>query len=243
MISADTLKKVDAYWAGYFGCTVEDLNGNATRVFTHAALKSADLALAFRHGDACIISVPESSPEIERSKLRAVKPPQAFDAEFLAKVFVIDSDKVTGPAWVGVADRASFRPSKSQARLLTSADEAAMRDLAEGCGETAWKQSKIELDRLTNFGLFVGPKLVAASGYVNMGGVLAYIGVITHPDHRGKGYAKSVVTASMTHALEKSLLPMWRTLEAHEAAVQLAGAMGFQKYASTLDVQLTPDEF
>src|SRR2546430_12041459 len=36
-IAADTLKKVDAYWASYFGCTLEDLGGNATRVFTHAA--------------------------------------------------------------------------------------------------------------------------------------------------------------------------------------------------------------
>jgi hypothetical protein len=243
MISADTLKKVDAYWASYFGCTVEDLNGKATRVFTHAALGSYDGALAFRHGDACIISVPESSPEIERAKLRAAKPAEAFDAQFLARVFVIDSDNITGPAWVGVADRSSFMPAKSAARLLTAADEAAMRELAEGCGETAWKQSKIAVDRQTNFGLFVGSKLVAASGYLNLGGLLAYIGVISHPDHRGKGHAKSVVTASMTHAIEHHLLPMWRTLDAHETAVKLAGAMGFQKYASTLDVQLTEDEF
>ena len=118
-----------------------------------------------------------------------------------------------------------------------------MRDLAEGCGETAWKQSKIAIDRQTNFGIFVGSKLVAASGYLNMEGTLAYIGVITHPDHRGKGHAKSVVTASMTHALEHNLIPMWRTLDGHEAAVKLAGAIGFEKYAATLDVQLTEDEF
>src|SRR5262252_8643536 len=233
MISADTLKKVDAYWVSYFGCSPGDLNGSATKVFSHAALKGIDMALAFRHGNSLIVSVPESSPEIERSKLRAAKPAQAFDAQFLAKVFVINSDKVTGPAWVGVADRTSFKATKSAARLLTAADEAAMRDLAEGCGETAWKQSKIAVDRQTNFGLFVGPKLVAASGYLNLDGVLAYIGVITHPDHRGKGHAKSVVSASMTHAIEHNLLPMWRTLDAHETAVQLAGAMGFQKYAST----------
>jgi hypothetical protein len=243
MISADTLKKVDAYWATYFGCAVEDLSGSATKVFTHAALGNYDGALAFRHGKALIVSVPESSPEIERSKLRAAEPAQAFDAAFLAKVFVINSDKVTGPSWVGVADRSSFKATKSPARLLTAADEAAMRELAEGCGETAWKQSKIAVDRQTNFGIFSGPKLVAASGYLNLDGVLAYIGVITHPDHRGKGYAKSVVTASMTHALEKNLYPMWRTLESHDTAVQLAGVMGFQKYASTLDVQLTEDEF
>lgn len=243
MLSSDTIKKVDSYWASYFGCSVEDLNGKATKVFTHAALGTTDVALAFRHGESCIVSVPPTSPEIERSKLRSAKPAQAFDAKFLANVFVVSTDKITGPAWVGVADRSSFKPAKSAARLLTAADEAAMRDLAEGCGETAWKQSKIAVDRQTNFGLFVGPKLVAASGYLNMGGLLAYIGVITHPDHRGKGHAKAVATAAMTHALEHNLIPMWRTLDAHEAAVQLAGVLGFQKYAATLDVQLTEDEF
>ncbi len=52
MISADTLKKVDAYWASYFGCTQEDLNGNATRVFTHAALADYDGAQPLGHGNA-----------------------------------------------------------------------------------------------------------------------------------------------------------------------------------------------
>ena len=243
MISADTITKVDAYWASYFGCKTSELNGKQTLVFTHAALAGYDGALAFRHGEACIVSVPESTPEVERAKLRAGKPSEVFDAKFLARVFVIDPDKVTGPAWVGFTDRGGFHPLKSDARLLTSADEAAMRELAEGCGETAWKQSKIAVDRQTNFGLFAGGKLVAASGYLNLGGLLAYIGVITHPAHRGKGYARMVASASMSHALEFKLLPMWRTLDAHESAVKLAGALGFEKYAATLDVQLTEDEF
>ena len=242
MISPETLKKIDAYWAGYFGCTDADLNGKSTKVFTHAALGTFDGALVFRRKDSCIVSVPATTPDIERSKLRAAKPAEAFHAEFLARTFVISTDKVTGPAWVGFADK-GFKPVKSAARLLTPKDEAAMRELAEGCGETAWKQSKIAVDRQTNFGLFVGGKLVAASGYLNLAGQLAYIGVITHPAHRGKGYARMVASASMAHALEFNLIPMWRTLDAHESAVALAGTLGFEKYAATLDVQLTEDEF
>jgi len=243
MVSPDTLKSIDAYWSGYFGCTDADLNGKATKVFTHQALGTFDGALVFRRKDSCIVSVPATTPEIERSKLRAAKPAEAFNAAFLAKTFVISTDKVTGPAWVGFTDRGGFKPVKSDARLLTSKDEAAMRELAEGCGETAWKQSKIAVDRQTNFGLFAGGKLVAASGYLNLAGTLAYIGVITHPEHRGKGYARMVASVCMAHALENRLFPMWRTLDAHEAAVKLAGTLGFEKYAATLDVQLTEDEF
>jgi hypothetical protein len=243
MISPDTLKQVDAYWAGYFGCKEADLNGMQTKVFTHQALGTFDGALVFRRKDSCIVSVPATTPDIERSKLRAAKPAEAFNAAFLARTFVISSDKVTGPAWVGFTDRDGFKAVKSDARLLTSKDEAAMRELAEGCGETAWKQSKIAVDRQTNFGLFAGGKLVAASGYLNLAGTLAYIGVIAHPAHRGKGYARMVAGASMAHALESKLIPMWRTLDAHEAAVKLAETLGFEKYAATLDVQLTEDEF
>jgi len=243
MTSPDTLRKVDAYWAAYFGCTTGDLNGRETRVFTHAALENYDGALAFHHGASCIVSVPATTPEIERSKLRAASPAQAFDAGFLSRVFVISTDKVTGPAWVGIADRASFHPQKSAARLLTEADEPAMRQLAEACGETSWKQSKLSLDRHPNFGVFEQATLVAASGYLDMGGVLAYIGVVTHPGYRGRGFAKAVVSASMTYAFEKGLVALWRTLQSNESAVALAGAMGFELYASTLDVQLTEDEF
>ncbi len=142
MIPAETLAKVDAYWATYFGIGPSDLAGQKSLVVPHNALAGFEGALVFRHGDACIISVPESTPEIERTKLRAAKPAEAFDPKFLARVFVIDSDKVTGPAWLGIADRADFKSAKSSARILVDADEQALEKMADGCGAHAWKLSK-----------------------------------------------------------------------------------------------------
>ena len=91
--------------------------------------------------------------------------------------------------------------------------------------------------------MFVGDDLVAASGYIVMGEQLAYIGVVTHPEKRGKGLARAVVTASMKHAFEAGLVPMWRTTHANKSAVRLATSLGFQHYASTYDIQLTEDRF
>lgn len=241
--STDTIRKVDAFWAAYFGCRPEDLNSRQTHVFTHAALEMYEGALVFRHADACIISVPKTVPEIERARLRKGAPQEAFDAKFLARTFVVSTDKVTGPAWVGICDRADFKSLPTTARLLTESDEGAVRRLAEGCGEVAWKQSKLALDRMNNFGLFVGGDIVAASGYIVMGDLLAYIGVVTHPAHRGKGHAKAVVSASMKYAFDKGLVAMWRTPQANESAVGLARSLGFHPYALTYDIQLVEDEF
>jgi GNAT superfamily N-acetyltransferase len=243
MAAPDSLRKVDAFWAGYFGCAPEDLNGSKTLVLPHAALQGYDGVLVFRHGGACLVSVPDVVPAVERAKLAAAPPDQAFNPEFLAKTFVVWKDRVSPPAWVGICDRADFRPVPTTARLLTARDGDAIERLAEGCGELAWKASKLVLDREPNFGLFVGNDIVAASGYLNMGGVLAYIGVVTHPAHRGKGYAKAVVSATMNYAFERGLVAMWRTPASNESAISVARSLGFSPYAFTLDVQLTEDEF
>ena len=243
MIPADTLKKVDAYWASYFGVQASDLSSQKTLVVTPPALAGLEEALIFRHDGACIVSVPESTPEIERAKLRAAKPAEAFDPRFLAKVFVISTDRVFGPAWLGIADRSDFKTVKSAARLLVDADEQAVETLADGCGEHAWKQAKLLQVRKPLFGLFEGKDLVAVSGYIVLGNVLAYIGVITHPGHRGKGHAKAVVSSAVADAFSKGYVAQWRTPQAHEGAVGLAKAMGFQPYASTYDVELVETEF
>lgn len=244
MTADDSLAKIDAFWAGYFGIRPEGLNGARTLAVTHAALEAYDGALAFKHGTALIVSVPEQTPEIEREKLRNAKPDDAFDPKFLARTFVIRTDKVTGPAWVGIADKGDFKPGETKgARLLTENDREAIRKLAEGCGEATWRQSKLALDREPNFGLFVNGELAAVSGYIVMGALLAYIGVVTHPERRGKGHARAVVTASMQYAFDHGLCAMWRTPQAHESAVHLAKTLGFRQYAATYDIQLTEDEF
>ncbi len=209
----------------------------------HRALQGYDGALVFRRGEACVVSVPETVPEIERAKLRAAAPEQVFDPKFLAKVFVVSTDRVTGPAWIGIADRSDFKPARGGARLLGAADKAAVLRLAEGCGEMAWKQSKLVADREPLFGLTEGSEIVAAAGYLVMGGLVAYIGVITHPGHRGKGHSRAAGAAAMEFAFERGLVALWRTPEANAPALAIGKSLGFQPYARSYDVQLLEDEF
>lgn len=237
------MSKIDAFWAEYFGCSAEDLNAPRTLVVPHAALRGHDGILVFRHGPACIISVPQAVSEGNREKLRGASPDRAFNPEVLAKSFMVWQDWVLPPAWVGVCEPGDFTPVPSPARMLTSLDAEAIRRLAERSGEVAWHASELRLDCEPNFGAFSGEELVAISGYLNMGGVLAYIGVVTHPEHRGKGYAKAAASACMQAAFDQNLVPMWRTPVANAGAVAVARSLGFRPYARTIDVPLTAPEF
>lgn len=243
MTAPETIRKVDAFWALYFGCSPQEIAGAQTIVVSHAALQGYEGALAFRHVDGLIVSVPASVPEVERAKLRQAPPAEAFDPRFLGKVFVVSTDKVTGPGWVGIVDQQDFKPVQSTARLLGDADEGAIGKLAEACGEVAGQRGALLQIRRPLYGLFQGSDLVAASGYVVMGSVLAYIGVVAHPAHRGKGFAKMVVSSAVADAFAKGLVAQWRTTQANEGAVALARSMGFRQYASTYDVKLIEDEF
>lgn len=243
MTATETTWKVEAFWAQYFGCTPEEYGSDRTVVVTHAALLGYDGALAFRHADGLIVSVPSSVPEVERAKLREATPAEAFDPRFLGKVFVVSIDKVTGPGWLGVADRQDFKPVPSSARLLDDTDEAAIEKLAAACGEVAWQRAALIQIRQPVFGVFEGPDLVAASGYVVMGDLLAYIGVIAHPGYRGKGFAKMVVSSAALYAFDHGFIAQLRTTHTNDSAVALARSLGFHHYASTYDVKLVEDEF
>ena len=242
-MTSQLLWKIDEFWAGYFGCSRDDLNEAKTLVVPHASIEGYDDVLVFRHGPSCIVSVPHVVPEVERKKLRGAPPDRTFAPEFLAKSLAVWRDRVSPPAWVGTCEPSDFKPVDSSTRLLTECDSDAIRRLAEACGEVAWNTSALVIDREPTFGIFVGDELVAASGYVHMGRTLAYIGVVTHPQHRGKGNAKAVASASMVYAFDRDLVPMWRTVASNEAAVAVARSLGFQPYAFTIDVQLTEDRF
>jgi GNAT superfamily N-acetyltransferase len=242
-VQPENLKKVDAFWAAYFGCSPGEMASGKTLVQSHAALLGYEGVLVFRHGGGCVVSVPATVPEIERAKLRKGTPAGVFDPEFLASVFVVSTDKVSGPAWIGVADRSDYRPVKSQARLLGPGDREALRRLAEGSGELAWKQSRLMEDREPIFGVYGGSEIVAASGYLVMGKTLAYVGVVTHPQYRGRGYAKAAAATAMEHAFDQGLVVMYRSPRAHESAIRLAEFLGLKMYAETYDVDLLEDVF
>jgi RimJ/RimL family protein N-acetyltransferase len=235
--------KVDEFWAGYFGCSPEDLHEPRTLVLPHAALVGYDDVLAFRHGPACIVSVPESVPQREREKLRDAPPDRAFDPDVLAKSFEVWREQVSAPAWLGLCGPTGFRPASSSARILGEGDSDALGGLAETSGEAAWSASEFRLRRDPVFGLFHEEELVACSGYVDMDGVLACVRILVHPRHSGKGCAKAAASAAMEHAFGRDLVPLWRAPASNEAAIAVARSLGFRCHAFTIDVRLAANEF
>lgn len=129
----------------------------------------------------------------------------------------------------------------SHIRRLTAADEAAFKAFESAAPGDDFDEAFVALDHWAVFGAFEGEALIAAgSAYpFDEDTLLADLGVITLPSHRGQGHARAVVRALSRHALAQGLEPQYRCQLDNTSSVVLAARSGFVSLG-TWDVPL-PD--
>jgi RimJ/RimL family protein N-acetyltransferase len=188
-----------------------------------------------------VFAVPEDWYERVAGGVGQRPPAEAFDAGLIHQVFGSAVDRVIGPAWLGYADAGDFRPAPTMGtRPLVDEDRAELRRLADACGTTAWEHSGIDPGRPPVFGCFAGEVLAAAGMLERWGDRLLHLGIVTHPRYRGRGYGKAVVSAMTAHGLARGGVMQYRTLHANLPSLAIARALGFQRFALTLAVRLSP---
>lgn len=141
-------------------------------------------------------------------------------------------ERVLGPAFWGYTDRESFDPVESEARVLTPDDESAYDAFRARIPDEEWDQGGPQFAPGNTVGLLVGDDLVAASGYEVWDELVAHLAVVTHPDYRGDGYGRAVVSRATENALEEGLIPQYRTLDEWPWSVALARSLGFDRFAT-----------
>ena len=114
-------------------------------------------------------------------------------------------------------------PVRPGVRALTIDDRAEFDRFAATAPEDDVDEAFVELDHWLVFGCFVDDKLVsAASMYPWDDSTLADTGVLTLPDHRGRGYAAATVRALSAEALRRGYEPQYRSQVDNLASVAVA---------------------
>ena len=81
------------------------------------------------------------------------------------------------------------------------------------------------------FGCFEGPRLVAMAGERLHAGTLREIsGICTHPDFRGRGFARRLMNKVLTRQLERREIPFLHVMCDNTSAHRLYEQMGFRDY-------------
>jgi RimJ/RimL family protein N-acetyltransferase len=237
--------RVDRYWAEFFGLAPDQFLQPGIRVVPHASLGDSHSlsnyhgAWLFRHGETGVLSVPPDQVEAVAARAASLTPDALPTPETAEALFRERIERLVGPAYQGYAEPGDFRPCPSpHVRALTPADRDAFARLEAACDRVEWMwHSSLGPDHPEVFGYVLDGEILAACRPLMWNRWTANHGVITHPAHRGRGYGKAVVSASMQRGFERGHLNVYQTLVANAGAVGIARALGCREYGTSLAVR------
>lgn len=138
-------------------------------------------------------------------------------------LFGFDDDHL--PRLMGEDDAASIR-------RLGPADADRFARLTDACSPSEVDEAYVEVDHWAAFGLFDGDEIVsAASAYPWRDSVVADIGILTRPDHRGRGHARAVVRAISRHIVDEGYQPLYRCQVNNLASAATARRSAMTRFA------------
>lgn len=209
--------------------------GEVLQVMPHgAALADYNGIFAlFREGRAMVSLPAERFDELSRRLPAGPLQPGSWAAAFRGLGL-----RVIGPAFIGYAEM--MPPGCGDAaREVRAEDSDAVARLQAACDPEEWDHGGSDPGEVPCSGVFTAEgELAALAGYEVWSGVIAHISIVTHPEHRGCGHGREAVAHLAKRALAAGLSPQYRTLEANEASMRIARALGFHHYASSVAVRL-----
>ncbi|HEU4560552.1 MAG TPA: GNAT family N-acetyltransferase [Longimicrobium sp.] len=239
MLSPETLRALDAYWAGDFGCDVAGLRPSAPSVFPCQRRDGSRSVYVMEFGAAPVAQLSAELMDAHAARVRDVLAAGLdVDAAAWAGIFGDEVEAVIGPAALHYTDGGTLRPlpPSPTVRVLSRDDLPAAEVLRSACTPLEWEHGANPLGNDVVAGVFVGGELAALAGYEVWDGVVAHLSVVTHPAHRRRGHA--AVSRVTQMALERGLLAQYRALESNTPSLAVAVRLGFQPYARSLAVRL-----
>lgn len=235
-LSPGTLDSLVSYWATRLGVD-DDAFGR-----TGVTVSSADEGgiQLFQRGETLVVGAPESYVMEVRKRFTCRDSSVVTKGNALLRRLdpLGTVSAVFGPTFYGYADEGSFVPVASDTRLLTETDTSAYERFRTKIPDEEWENGGPQRGSGTVFGLFDNDELIAAAGYTVWDDFLAHIAVVVHPNHRGKGHGRSVVSRATEQALSDGLLPQYRTSDEWPWSVALAESLGFERFVTATLVRL-----
>jgi len=78
--------------------------------------------------------------------------------------------------------------------------------------------------------------ILSAAGYRDWPGEVAHLSVLTIATARGRGLARTVASAAITHAIQHGKLPQWRARP--PASRRVARVLGFRELGSQVSIRI-----
>src|SRR4051794_572524 len=207
---AESWARVADWWADLFGVAKDSVWPTGVSAAHHALLRDEDGMVVTRRRDGVRISLP-NWVSVERADELTSQP----RAVLLERKFWV--------TWPPTAERKAQRrvvhaytdtqlePPQGIERI----DPTEIADWQDHVSPRKWQASGFAGPVVEVFALRTGPNIAAAANLTTVHGSPLTVGVLTHPAHRGRGYATRVARAATAEAVARDGLARYRAEAEH----------------------------
>ncbi|MFB6095051.1 MAG: hypothetical protein ABEJ71_01190 [Halodesulfurarchaeum sp.] len=233
-LQEETLDLAHRYWADRLGCSPADLRDGDDLRFIESDDGVDGIAILDRKTTRVVSAGPDRIDDL-RDRTDTIRDLEPTGEGEVAEALGIPIRSVLGPQFIGYVDDSTFRPAHdANARVLDADDRDAFEALKRACPREEWEGQAGDLAFETHLrlaGRFLGDDLAAVAGYREIAVGLVTADVITHPDHRNRGFGTGAASAAIIEALAAGYAVDCRPVESWETAVDIAQFLGFERYA------------
>lgn len=217
--------------------TLEKFNSPGIHVVSHGKLKGYHGAWIFQHKQTIIISLPVVLPDVVE-RAQQIKTAEVISVNTAKLLFDSSTvEKMIGPAYQGYLNRSIFRPGQNgRVRRMTARNEVEFGRFLENCLTEELEESSVGIDDQDVFAFFSDEQILAVANVRKVDDA-SLLGVICHPQFRGKGYGKAVITAAAEDALLKNYPVRYQALCSNKGSLGLAASIGVRECGKNIAVR------
>jgi len=231
---------VDASWAEMLGCDVGLLRSPGSHVVRGGpGFAGYNAVYVARVGGAVLAYCPERLRAVAREVLGR-EADKAFTSRTLERIAGERLKVILGPSSHSFMDRHHFTPAPLEGQRVPAEDDR-LAALRKDCGEEEWAEAGFIFDRGVVYTLERNGIVVAAGNLTPFRAQFADVGLITHPDHRGRGIAKQLASRMIADALPAAGVVRYRALSANAPSIAVARSLGFVARGENLVARLRED--
>ena len=228
-----------AAWAEALGCDTR-LPGEPGAHLVHGGPLLRDLNGVYiaSLGAAVLVYCPGSLRRHAAAVLASTSPNDLFTAATCAAIAGIDPVHVLGPSWHGFTDAAHFTPAGPAAGRRLDRSDPLLAGLRAACGEAEWAEGGFADPKGVIYGIEEDGRLMAAGNLTPFRGYPADVGLLSHPDARGRGFARRIASQMISDALPAAGIIRYRALTTNSPSLAIARSLGFAGYGRNLIARL-----
>lgn len=231
MLTPGALNKVRYYWCSRFHLRPENLTAGVNLIEGDGERAATEIVAL---GHYCFISCDSSNS----SRWHPFSEQKSLSVSQVRSVMLAD-EVLLGPAVLMYSDEPPESASSDGRTFVSdlSKDYSSWNRFREELGEDEWEAFGLDRDDIQTEHLFAvleGERIIAAGYIQSWGEILGHLGVATLSDYRGRGLGKAIVRYAKNRALDRQLIPQYRTLETNIFSIRLAQAVGFELVGMSL---------